>query len=352
MEYDAYLIFELSGQRYGIVASAVQELFFLPDVTAIAEAPTYIVGVLDLRGEILPVMDLHLRLGRQSPLYQLSDSVIVLQSQTYRIGILVNQVYEVQLVSTNQITVDPLYQPVQSLNRSFSKGVAKVDDKIITLLDPDRLVQHSSQFLAEQNAHTTEENGKNSKLTEIGNQGQTFQDRYAHFPPDARQILQYRTENLRRSLETQDVGELLPLAVIGLADEYFGFGLGAVHEFTDIHRITPVPCCPSHIIGNMNLRGEIITLVDIRGLINLPPTKPMHKAIVVRWQQLVAGVAVDEIFDVVYVHPADIKTAPAAVHSIADEYLQGIASYRGKMMSIINLPKILTSGTLVVNEEV
>ncbi|HEY9662992.1 MAG TPA: chemotaxis protein CheW, partial [Allocoleopsis sp.] len=77
-----------------------------------------------------------------------------------------------------------------------------------------------------------------------------------------------------------------------------------------------------------------------------------RKAIIVRQEQLVAGITVDEIFDVTYVHPSQLNAAPVAVHSVSDEYLQGVASYQEKMMSVINLPKVLHSGALVVNEEV
>ncbi|MBG1259194.1 chemotaxis protein CheW [Nostoc commune] len=67
-------------------ATAVQELFFLPEVTAIAVTSGTILGVINLRGKFLPVMDLYRRLEQACPPFQLTDSMIVLEWQTQRAG--------------------------------------------------------------------------------------------------------------------------------------------------------------------------------------------------------------------------------------------------------------------------
>ena len=141
---------------------------------------------------------------------------------------------------------------------------------------------------------------------------------------------------------------------MGLQGEFFALGLEVIHEFTDVDNVTPIPCCPPHIVGNLNLRGEILTLVDISGILNLPleRSEQSHKAIVARSEELVAGITVDEVFDVIYLRPADISPIPAAVHALNDEYIRGIAPYQNKQMSILDLPKLLTSSELVVDEVV
>ncbi|MGA1602946.1 MAG: chemotaxis protein CheW [Prochlorothrix sp.] len=97
-----------------------------------------------------------------------------------------------------------------------------------------------------------------------------------------------------------------------------------------------------------------MTLVDISGILNLPLTRSEqgNKAIVARLDQLVAGITVDSVFDVVYLRPADISPIPAAVHSLNDEYIRGVAPYQEQQMSILDLPKLLLSPELVVEESV
>lgn len=359
MERQAYLIFELSGSHYGIPAFAVQELFFLPELTALVEAPKGILGVINLRGEILPVLDLHHRLGRHSPPWRLTDSIVVLQWQTQRLGVLVNGVYEVQTIAPDQLSRNPFAARLPVLpTPALLEGIARLDDTLVTLLNPEILVQLTSRSedweILEQatgsaaTTHLDQNHGPDPLAA-----GKT-EDRTAHLSPKDRQILSDRANNLRQALDSQEAVEQMPLAVMGLGGEYFGLGLETVYEFTEVHKVTPIPCCPAHIVGNMNLRGEIITLVDIRPVLNLPNQGLVddRKAIVVRLNQIVAGIVVDDIFDVLYVHPSEIVAAPVAMHAMNDEYLQGVIAYQNQMMSVISLSKLLSSNALVVNDEI
>ena len=145
----------------------------------------------------------------------------------------------------------------------------------------------------------------------------------------------------------------MSLAVVTLNGEYFGLDLNLVREFTEIRQITPIPCCGDYILGNMNLRGEIVTLVDIRQLLNLSATgvNQEAKAMVIHCQDIVAGINIDEVCDVVYLHPSQIKPAPTSGHSNSNEYLRGTAPYREKILGLIDFNKMIAEGELVVNQE-
>lgn len=90
METKPYLIFSLDNLYYGVNAQVVQEIFYLPELVPITETPTDIVGLLNLRGKIIPVMHLDIRLKHQIQECRLSDSVIVLELEGLQIGIIVN----------------------------------------------------------------------------------------------------------------------------------------------------------------------------------------------------------------------------------------------------------------------
>ncbi|GAB4381521.1 MAG: hypothetical protein Kow00121_40230 [Elainellaceae cyanobacterium] len=361
MNQQFYLIFELGQSRYGIPTSVVQEIFFVPDITPVPETPVYVIGMINLRGEILPVINLHQRLGQKPFPYQTTDSVIVLQWQSQRVGVLVNQVCEIQPIATDQLQHASTNGRSAETNVSaLTGGIASLDTGLIMLLNPEALVQSSSRLTVSSQALGYASQNENSQP--YTNDGTAYSQTivaqetvypFAHLPLDAQQQLQERAENLRQPNNAQETGGI-PVAVVGLGDEYLGLGLETVHEFTDIHKVTPVPCCPSHILGNMNLRGEIITLVDISQVINLPigSLKTWCKAIIIRFNQLTAGIAVDDIFDLIYLDPTQISAVPIAICSGSDDFLQGVASYQDKMMSIINLSKILATDVLTVDEEV
>lgn len=350
MTTQSYLIFKLNQSRYGIPTTAVQEIFFLPEITPIADAPREVLGVINLRGEFLPVVDLGQRLGQPRNPFQLTDSLIVVEGQGQRIGMTASQVEGVQAIASEQTSTSLYGYTGETLQNRMIAGIATVEADIIMLLDPAQLLQSATLPVVHLNGHGP--NGNHNGLSQDLPSGETS-GLYDQFDDQARQILRERTIALQAPIVDQDSAGLMPLAVVSLAGEYFGFELGAVHEFTNIHKITPVPCCPPHVVGNINLRGEIITLININQVIDLPTnmTRSQPKAVVVRLDQRVAGIAVDDIFDVTYLHPSRVTLAPIAMHSARDEYLQGVAPYRDRMMSIINLSKLLASDVLVVNEE-
>lgn len=343
-----YLLFSLDGSRYGIEAFCVQEIFFLPELTPVAEAPRDIAGILNLRGTILPVMDLNVRLGRRSRDYQLSDSIVVLELQGFEIGIIVSQVHEVQDLSTDEVTAELSYgRQLPGQSQHFVTGVAKMADGVVMLLDREQLIRYSPAA----ELTIALENSPSKEPETLLAEHRVF---CPNATPEERAIFRGRSETLRLPSDRQDFTGLIPLAVVGLNGEYFGIDLEMVREFTDIRKITPIPCTPPHIVGNMNLRGEILTLIDLRGVLNLPLNgiEATSKAMVIHVDELVAGVAVERVYDVTYLHPKDITPIPAAVHSSNDEFLRGTAPYREKMMTLLDMPKILTKGDLVVNEEI
>ncbi len=362
MEFIPYLIFRLHHSLYGLSSFSVQEIFFLPELTPIAETRIDIVGVMNLRGEILPIIDLNLRLGYQSSEYSLSDTIIVLQTPAHQYGLIVNEVYEIKNftpaeIKTNLASSRTKKNGTALAHANFIAGIANLGNDVVMLLNHENLLttgNHTSNAALarlSQNPLTTDLDSVELLDHNSLREPPLF---CPNATPEVRKIFRDRAENLMLSTEIEASTGLIPLAVIGLNGEYFGLNLPIVREFTEIGQVTPVPCCPSHIVGSMNLRGEIVTLVDIRGVLNLPLSEisDRSKTMVVHVDHVVAGITVDEVFDVMYLHPSAIQPVPVAVHSGREDYLRGTAHYREKMMSILDLEKILLDGSLIVNEEV
>ncbi|MDZ4872721.1 MAG: hypothetical protein CLLPBCKN_002117 [Chroococcidiopsis cubana SAG 39.79] len=367
METKPYLIFSLHNLRYGIDATLVQEIFLLPELNPIIEAPTDIVGILNLRSQLIPIMHLGLRLGYKMQNCHLSDSVIVLQWQDLQIGIIVNSVYEVKNISPEVIETNISYGRVKESTARFIHSIAKLDADIIMLLDPEQLICSASVEdilpVLNRDSDEIEAFGDRPQLKEkeihLSDRESihkySFYDLYyPQVTPQETAIFRERAENLRRQAESSDFTGLIPLAVFGLNDEYFGLDLDVVREFTNICHVTQIPCCPNHIVGNVNLRGEIVTLVDIRQALNLAldRDRTTSKAIVISFNETIAGIPVDEVFDVMYLRPSDLTPVPVAVHSANDEYLRGNAPYLEKMLTVLDLPQLLSKNSLVVDEEI
>ncbi len=354
MKNQSYLTFNLHNIQYGIEANLVKEIFLLPELIPIAEAPIDIVGILNLREKLLPIMHLDLRLGNFLKRCQLTDSIIVLNWDNLEIGVIVNMVHEVKEISSNFIEQEIDYGRANNTNPAFISGIAKIDHSAIILLNTEALIRQPDEIkaLVEDADFELIENHKKEETVSIISS--FYEVCCPNVTDKEKSIFRRRADKLRQgTLETStETTEQIPLAVISLNNEYFGLDLETVREFINICNFTPIPCCPQHILGNINLRGEIVTLVDLRSCLNLPITSAKHNsnAVVIEIDDLVVGLPVDEVFDVIYLPQKNINPVPIAVESSNHEYLRGTTSYADKMLSIIDLSKILNQGNLEVNQ--
>lgn len=337
-----YLIFSLHDTRYAIAAAKVTEIFLLPELTSVAEAPPDVVGLLDLHSKFVPVMHLDLRFGHKFDRCSLTDSVIVVESRGLQVGVIVHQVETVNDIDDRYIQADLTYGREREINQAFIEGVINLDDEIILLLNVDNLVRHPNalETLVEDSATSETNLSKNN-----------FCDRYfADASSYTKKILHQRAVNLREVVDDAAATELISIAVVSINGSYFGFDLGIVREFINIRRVTTIPCCPPHIIGNMNLRGEVLTLVDLSQPLNLKETdlqKPT-KAVVIKVDDIIAGIAVEEVFDVVDFRPESIQPVPVATNSNTAAYLKGMTNYQDRLLSVIDLPQLLARGVMTV----
>ena len=334
-----YLIFKLHDTRYAIAAAEATEIFLLPELTTVAEAPPDVVGLLNLHSKFVPVMHLDLRFGHQCDRCHLTDSVIVVESKGLEVGVIVHKVETVNEIDDRYIQADLTYGRERAINEAFIRGVINLDDEMVILLDVDNLVRHPNAL-----STLVEEEGKSSTTSD-------FYDCYfADANTNTKKILHRRANNLKTAVANTVTVKPIPIAIVSINGSYFGFDLEVVREFVNIRRVTTIPCCPQHIIGNMNLRGEVLTLVNLSQPLNLTVINRQQpaKAVVVEVDGIVAGIAVEEVFDVVDFRPEAIQPVPAATNSKTAAYLKGMTNYKDGLLSIIDLPQLLAGGVLTV----
>jgi purine-binding chemotaxis protein CheW len=137
-----YLSFFLGGQEYATDILRVQEIKGWDTVTRVPYSPNYILGVINLRGAIVPVVDLRVRLALESAPFDSATVVIVVRVAGARgeriVGLVVDAVSDVYSFSAENIQPPP--EAVGSLDQMFVLGLAKLEDKLVIVLDIERLV--------------------------------------------------------------------------------------------------------------------------------------------------------------------------------------------------------------------
>src|SRR3989344_4037030 len=136
---EQFLTFRLHGQDYAITILKIQEIKGWDKITPIPNSPAYVKGVLNLRGVIVPVIDLRLLFGLPEAERDAFTVIIVINVGGRLAGLVVDAVSDVINVGAEQQCEAPEYEGRR--NREFIKGLAHVDGKLLILLDIDRLVK-------------------------------------------------------------------------------------------------------------------------------------------------------------------------------------------------------------------
>lgn len=133
-----YLIFTMGEENYGIEVKYVIEIIGIQKVTEVPDMPDYIKGVINLRGRIIPVMDVRLRFGKAQREYDDRTCIIVIEVDTITIGLIIDRVSEVVVIQEDMLLPPP--NVGQGFHHRYIKGIGKVGEEVKLILDCDKLL--------------------------------------------------------------------------------------------------------------------------------------------------------------------------------------------------------------------
>ena len=131
--------FKLRNEEYGFSILNVQEIKGLTDITRVPFAPEFIKGVINLRGSVLPVIDLKKRLGLEDTPYTANTRIVIVQYDEVAVGMLVDAVTEVRTINADDIDTSRTVTGNDS-NSKFISGIGKVDDRLIIQLNLSEII--------------------------------------------------------------------------------------------------------------------------------------------------------------------------------------------------------------------
>jgi len=137
------VVFSLAGELYGLDISRIQGIIRVPEITRVPRAPEFVEGVLNLRGRIVPIIDLRLRFGRPSQEPGPDTRIINVEMGTDLVGLIVDGVEEVLNIPVEAI--EPTPELVTSADAVYLRGIAKIGDRLVILLDLDRVLSSQEQ---------------------------------------------------------------------------------------------------------------------------------------------------------------------------------------------------------------
>lgn len=131
------VVFKLGEEEYGVDILNVQEIIKMVEFTKLPNLPTFIEGVINLRGKIIPVIDLKKRFNLTTKEYNDDNRIVVIDVNNTTVGMVVDAVSEVLRIASNTIEATPAL--ISSIDTDYLKGVGKLEDRLLILLDIEKI---------------------------------------------------------------------------------------------------------------------------------------------------------------------------------------------------------------------
>jgi purine-binding chemotaxis protein CheW len=135
------VVFELGDERYGLDIATVFEIIRHQPITAVPQAPAFVKGVINLRGRIIPVVDLRDRFGMMEGTRTKATRIVVCEAAGTRLGLIVDGVSEVLMIAAETVEATP--EVAATHDAAYLRGIAKLGDRLIILLDLDGLLDET-----------------------------------------------------------------------------------------------------------------------------------------------------------------------------------------------------------------
>jgi purine-binding chemotaxis protein CheW len=294
--------FEVAGQEFALPLSAVQEILPAPaQVSAVAHAEAAVVGLTSVRNRLLPLLSLRTLLG--FPAATSADErqkVVVLKMGDAQVGLVADRARAIVAADSGLVDAVPPILAARTGGESRIRSVYRGDGgrRLISILSPEQLFR--------------------------------------------KDVMQRLTENGRSDAEgshPQPAGKELIFLVFRLADDEFGLPIDTVVEVAQVpEQITRVPRTPKFLEGVVNLRGEVLPIVDQRRRFDMPAPDAgtTRRLVVVRTARHRAGLIVDGVSDVLRTTAAQIEPPPDLTDATS-RLINGVLNLEGSQRIVLLL---------------
>ena len=165
-------------------------------------------------------------------------------------------------------------------------------------------------------------------------------------------VLESRAAAIAKSTEQEDIEEeQVRLLTVLMGNERYGIDVDLVSEIQPIEHISEVPCCPDFVVGVINIRGEIISVMDLKMIfkIELKGIADTPKVVVVKSSDMKFGILVDEILEIIDLPISEIQRPLATLSGIQQDYIRGQTK---DLLALLNLQDFMKDSRFIINHEI
>nr|AGS53487.1 positive regulator of CheA protein activity (CheW) [uncultured bacterium contig00038] len=310
--------FTLDGVEFGLDIAKVQEITQRSSITPVPGSPTFIIGVLNLRGQIIPVIDSRLRFHLAPTKPTSKTRIIIIELAGQSTGLQVDAVAEV--VKLDDFALRETPPLVAGVRSDYLAGMVQAGNRLITLIDLDKILDSQ----------------------EFGQKESIMQAAAASSQSMAMGLLEHSL-----ATESEEIEGSLPFVTFGLGKESFGMNLEFVEEIVELPPVTKVPDAPDYVLGVICIRNQVLPLLNLYHMFEIELSKEERNAndnmvILLTIGHAKLGVVVDCIQEIISVRDKEILPAPQTLKEEEISRLEGIVMRSDRMVSILRVVEILS----------
>ncbi|MFC1670921.1 chemotaxis protein CheW [Spirochaetota bacterium] len=320
VKYGQYLTFTCRNELFSVYLDRIKEVVEFERITSIPLTPDILLGVMNLRGKLMPVIDLSYRLFSEKSEVKKSNRIIIFdlkhKDEALEIGMLVDSVENVVNILDDDISPNPEFG--SSVNPEFISNIASINNEFIVMVNIENILNVEEI----------------SRIVGKDYEGITYFSTDTEIDEDL---------GLKDKVEEVEIEEN-EFVTLKIGNEVYAIEMERLSEIMGLSQMTHVPNALPFMKGVVNLRGTIIPIVDLRSRCNLPEKEPDKKTsiLIIDVAGVLIGTIVDSVSNVTRIPANSMQHPPHYTAQIEKDFIKGMAELDDKIIIIIDVDKILT----------
>jgi len=310
-----FISFNILQQEYSIEIHKINEIIWMPEVTTVPGLPKYVLGIFSLRGSVIPLLSLHQKFGKELKRDKENTRVIIVDVGNVLVAFAADRVNAVLSVEESLIELPPKIYEDQ--DDSEVSAVLKLENggRLVMVLEPENLVSES-------------------ELETLKN------------------VAEKSVESLDMNSELENTGEEeKQIVTFSIDDEEYGIYIEKVQEINRYTNVTKIPKTPKFIEGIINLRGEVIPLIDLRKRFELDAKTrdEFTRVIIVNLKNMKVGFVVDSVDEVLRISQENIDNVPPVLSAaVNSEFIDGVVNIENanRMILLLDVEELFSKAEI------
>jgi len=306
-----FISFDVTTQEYAIEIHKINEIIWMPEVTSVPGLPKYVLGIFSLRGQVIPLLSLHSKFGMVLEKDDETTRVVIVDIGNVMVAFAADKVNAVLSVDESLIELPP---KVYEDDESEISAILKLEEgkRLVMVLEPENLVDDAELEALKQ-------------VSEQSMEKMNMSDQNMDHPgEEEKQIVTFQIEN-----------------------ENYGIYIQKVQEINRYTNVTKIPKTPKFVEGIINLRGEVIPLIDLRSRFELEKKErdEFTRVIIVNLQNMKVGFVVDWVDEVLRIRQEQIDNVPPVLSAaVNSEFIDGVVNFEKneKMILLLDVEELFS----------